>query len=227
MIEEIASSVIKDIKQIAIESLEKFKSSEGMNWPEAKSLAEYLFNEAKDNYHTDYQDRIKHTPVDSENGHWEGNRGESKFIPSEKTELGRVGKEKLAEYGLDGIPYIDGFPDYSKCNEGTVKIDKMTENRYDYSDDAGNRQSGNYSQADTKLSEKWNEEKRDGKTDWTASDVRDFRRENELSWHECGDTKTMNLVSRDIHGVDTSVFIHSGGVAEIKAKNNLRGGFDE
>lgn len=227
MIKEIASAIMKDIKQSAIENLEKFKSSEGLSLPEAKSIADTMLKEAEDPYYTDLSDRIGRTPLDSENGHWDGERGESKYIPSEETELGRAGKEKLAEYGLDGIQYKDGFPDYSECNEGTVKIDHMTENRNDYTDDAGNYQQGNFSQADTKLSEKWNEEKRDGKSDWTASDVREFRRENELSWHECGDMETMNLVSRDIHGGATSVFLHSGGVAECKIRDSLGGGFDE
>lgn len=40
-------------------------------------------------------------------------------------------------------------------------------------------------------------------------------------------SKTMNLVSRDIHGADTSVFLHSGGVAECRVRDHVGGEFDE
>ena len=167
-------------------------------------------------YYTEYSERLKHTPVDSENGHWEGERGESKYIPSPETEKGRAGISKLAEYDMDGIEYRNCEPDYSDCSEGTVQIDNMSENR-----------PSNFSQADIKLSEQWNAENREGRSDWTDEDVENYRKENNLSWHECCDTKTMNLVSRDIHGGDTSVFLHSGGVAECKVRDNTGGGFDE
>lgn len=73
--------------------------------------------------------------------------------------------------------------------------------------------------------EQWNIEKKDGRIDWDAADVRDWRRENNCSWHECCDTRTMMLVPTEIHGY----FRHSGGVAECKARDNadVGGGFDE
>lgn len=167
-------------------------------------------------YYSSYDERINHTPVDSENGRWDGERGESKFIPSEDTEKGRAAISKLKEYGMDGLEYKNGEPDYSKCSEGAVKIDNMTTNR-----------ASNFDKADIKLAEKWNDEARNGKKDWTDEDVLNYRKENKLSWHECCDMETMHLVSRDIHGGETSIFLHSGGVAECKIRDNLGGGFDE
>jgi hypothetical protein len=100
----------------------------------------------------------------------------------------------------------------------------MTANRQDYNDSNGDRQQGNFTQADIECAEMWNATEKDGKADWTARDVNNWRTENKYTWHECCDTKTMQLVSRDIHGF----FSHSGGVHECKIRDNYTGGgFDE
>lgn len=217
MMKENTFKETNDIKNSDIEKhLSKFSTELKTNISEAKDYVESLIGDIKDEYYTDYSKRFEHTPIDSENGHWEGERGESKYIPSSETEKGRAAISKLAEYGMDGIEYKNCEPDYSNCSEGTVQIENMTENR-----------PNNFAQADIKLAEQWNAEKREGRSDWRDEDVEQFRKSNNLSWHECCDTKTMNLVSRDIHGGDTSVFLHSGGVAECKARDNIGGGFDE
>lgn len=176
--------------------------------------------------YTSYEDRLNHTPKeDSELGSWDGERGESKFIPSEENENGNAAKEKLAVYGMDGVKYESAEPDFSDCSEAEVKIDKMTENRENYVDENGDYQFGNYTQADIKCAEDWNASSHGGKSNWTAAEVRDWRRENKYTWHECCDTSTMQLVPREIHGV----FRHSGGVAECKVRDGAKfgGGFDE
>ena len=173
---------------------------------------------------------IDHTPTeDSEKGHWEGERGNSKFIPNENTETGLKAKEKLAEFGQDGIRFINGEPDFSKCSEATVTIDNMTENRSDYIGVDGTKLQGNFTQASIKCAEKWNEEARDGKSDWIARDVDNWRQEHNCTWHERCDTKTMDLISRDIHNTKDPVFSHSGGVSECKVRDavNVGGEFDE
>ena len=58
--------------------------------------------------------------------------------------------------------------------------------------------------------EQWNAEARDGKTDWTARDVANWRRENHYSWHECNDRKTCQLVPTKVN----DYFGHLGGVGE-------------
>ena len=130
-------------------------------------------------------------------------------------------------YGKDGIEYKNLEPDFSEVSEGTVKIDNMTEHRDDYYDENGELQPGNFSQADAKLAEKWNEQQKDGRTDWTDEDVYEWRHDpaHQCSWHERCDTKTMDLVPYDIH----SYCKHLGGVSECKARDSVNdgGGFDE
>ena len=137
---------------------------------------------------------------------------------------------KLEEKGLDGINYRNGEPDFSECAEAIVEIDNMTENRHNYEDAEGNEQLGNFAQADIQCAKQWTEEgrvKADGSKTWTERDVKTWRHENQCSWHECCDTKTMQLVSQDIHGSDK--FSHSGGCAECRIRDAVDngGGFDE
>ena len=79
------------------------------------------------------------------------------------------------------------------------------------------RLGNNFPKADTKCAEAWNKEMRDGRSNWTARDVKNFRQENKLSWHERSDMKHCDLVSRDIHQNAG----HSGGVYECKLRDNL------
>ena len=216
MMKETTLNEFIDIKKNILENLSKFSAELKTNISEAKDYVKNLFSDIKDECYTDYSERLKHTPIDPEYGHWEGERGESKFIPSPETEKGRAAISKLAEYGMDGIEFKNCEPDYSKCSEGTVRIENMTETR-----------PSNFAQADIKLADQWNKEMREGRNDWKDEDVEKFRKSNNLSWHECCDTKTMNLVSRDIHGADTSVFLHSGGVAECRVRDHVGGEFDE
>ena len=215
-----------DIKNREIENFREIKPESDMSVKEAKSFVDGLFDETReknDSHYVSYEDRLKYTP--SENRvTWVAESGESKCIPKTETEQGEAAKKKLEEKGLDGIEYINAEPDFSKCSEATVEIDDMTEYRYDYIDKDGTPLQGNFSKADVKCAEQFNAEQKNGKTDWTPRDVKDWRQENKYSWHECCDTKTMQLVPYEIH----SYFSHSGGVAECKARdNNTGGGFDE
>ena len=136
----------------------------GVEQPQLKSVSETTENNTNDSsdnkenseYQSTYDERIKQTPrKDSDRGEWEDERGESKFVPNDP-EI----KELLKKYGLDGIEYKDGIPDFSDVSESTVEIDNMTENRAE-----------NFKQCDEKCAEQWNKEARDGRTDWTARDV--------------------------------------------------------
>ena len=153
--------------------------------------------------------RIKHTPVEGRGGHWLGERGNSKWIPAEAK-----AKEALAKSGQDGINFKNGVADFSKVSEQTVEIDGMNIDRL------GN----NFPKADAKCAEAWNKEMRDGRNNWTADQVKQYRHENNLSWHERSDMKHCDLVSRDIHGE----IRHSGGVYECKIRDgvDVRSKFD-
>ena len=174
----------------------------GNYWKETIEVAstriEKLIETVRDPYLTDRDFRIDHTP-NGLDAYFEGVRGESKCLPKNDTERGLAAFEKLRAYGLDGIIYRDGFPDFKPCAEAIVEIDNMTSYR-----------AGNFSQACEKLAERWNEENRDGKSDWTAREVRDWQKANGLTIHECEDRKTCVFVDKDIH----CAFLHCGGVTE-------------
>lgn len=165
-------------------------------------------------YPSTYKERIDRTPSEqSDRGEWTGERGESTYIPSDEQM-----KELLQKYGMEGIEYKDGIPDFSQCSECTVEIDNMTENRYG--------KDGNFAQCDEKCAEQWNKEGRDGKTDWTARDVQKWRSDNGYSWHERNDMKTCDLIPTEVN----DYFGHLGGVAECKKRDtaqNIGGDFDE
>lgn len=174
----------------------------------------------EEGYKSSYKERYDQTPVEGERGSWTGDRAESCYKPNTETEKGAKVAEKLSEYGLDGIEYEDAVPNFDNCAEESVEID-MTENRYS---NVSEGIVGNFEKADTECAKKWNAEGKDGKTDWTARDVADYRRDHNMTWHECADRKTCQMVSRDIH----DYFGHSGGVCECKKVlgQSFGGGFD-
>lgn len=213
---ELADNGIKNIIKAFENATHEVYNDNGIE--NSENEKNYDAEDKESEKYTSYDDRINHTPREnSELGEWKGKRGESEFVPNSDSEAGSTVKDKLAQYGMDGVEYKDAEPDFSQCCEAEVKIDNMTENR-----------EKNFAQADAECAKMWNESGREGKNDWTAADVRDWRRENQYSWHECCDTTTMQLVDRDIH----ETFRHSGGVAECKARdaadnNGDGGGFDE
>lgn len=233
--QEIKSSEVNETKAPETENYRNIQPENGMTVSEAKDFWTQEFSaEPVENTDSEfggkynsYEKRLGCVPADGENGKFEGERGNSKFIPSDENERGVACKEKLAEYGKDGIEFKNLEPDFSEISEGTVKIDNMTEHRDDYYDGNDELQSGNFSQADAKLAEQWNEQKKDGRTDWTDEDVYEWRHDpvHHCSWHERCDTKTMDLVPYDIH----SFCKHLGGVSECKARDfvNDGGEFDE
>ena len=228
MLNEVVKNDVKEMRAFETPSYRDIKSESGLSVSEANKYWDNFFKEKTeelDGYYNSYEIRLSRTPLDSLRGHWEDERGESKYIPSKETEEGKAAYDKLAENGMDGIEYKHAEPNFSECAEVTVKISDMTENRLDYYDNDGNLKRGNFSQADLKCAEQWSDSQRDGRTAWKAEDVREWRRENNFSWHERCDTHTMDLVPQEIH----TYFSHSGGCAECKVRDlaNLGGDFDE
>lgn len=212
-------SDVHDFQDDDTDKVDNTKNQEPENGDEQNDVDD---KDSTDGLYSTYKERIDRTPKDDgERGEWEGERGESKYVPNDKET-----QEELAKYNIDGIEYKDGIPDFSPCAEASVEIDNMTENRQSYIDDEGNRTEGNFEQADNKCAEQWNKEGKDGKTDWTGDDVAKWRKEHGYTWHECNDGKTCQLVPTKIH----SSCGHLGGVAECKrrdADDNNGGGFDE
>ncbi|MDG6896064.1 HNH endonuclease [Volucribacter amazonae] len=117
-------------------------------------------------------------------------------------------KEILDKYDIDGIPFEDGYPDFSEVSSGEVKIDDFTTERWK-----------NFAQADDKMAEEWSKSSKDGKADWTADDVAQWRKENNHTWHEHQDCKTMQLVPSEVH----NNIPHNGGIS-VKKQEVSNGG---
>lgn len=163
-----------------------------------------------------------HLPTDK-TGTFDGERGDSAFHPNDQAAL-----DKMNEYGRDTVDYCDGHPDFSPFTQhdtpygqmdGQVEIPHMTENRENPAWDYGRRPAGtshdpnydlgNFAQADNALSEKMG--------NMTPEQVEAYRKDNGLTWHECPDGKTMQLVPTEIHDACR----HSGGVSEQKYRQAM------
>ena len=143
-----------------------------------------------------------HCPIEGHGGHWEDKRGNSEWkpdpneVPQKSNPEGQTWKEILNKYGIEGIEYKDGEPDFSEVSKGNVEIE-------DFSDD----RVSNFSQADEKLAEQ---------RGCTPEEVAAWRKEHGYTWHECKDCKTMQKVPSEVHNNVS----HSGGIAETKASNS-------
>lgn len=137
-------------------------------------------------------------------GSWSGEPGNSTWNPDRETEPknrnysnaeGKIWDTILKENGIDGIPFNEGEPDFSEVSRGTVEINEFTDERYGIG--------GNFDQADEKMAEQ---------RGCTKQEVQDWRRENNYTWHERSDCRTMDKVPREIHGNIS----HSGGISKVK-----------
>lgn len=137
-------------------------------------------------------------------GWYEGERGESKYIPSGRNAEGIAVAEILKKYGLNGIVYRNAEPDFEDCSEAVVTIPHMTDDR-----------DINFPQADVELAKQWNDIEKDGRRNWRPDDVVLYRKAYFLSWHEKCDTKTMVLVRSEIN----LYFKHIGGVSECRMRD--------
>ncbi|MDD8048377.1 MAG: HNH endonuclease [Thomasclavelia sp.] len=163
------------------------------------SKEKYNVDNKLDGFNSTRKERIESTPNETNpNGHWEGARGEGKFVVTNEE-----AKEALSKFGLDGIPYKYGIPNFTPVSKGTVKIDNMSGIRAD-----------NFKKGYEAMAEKWNEEKHEGQTNWDAQKVKQYKIDNKLDFHECADGKTMQFVDHSIH----IVCGHRGGRSEAAIK---------
>ena len=151
-------------------------------------------------------------PVEGNLGTWTGDRGNSFFVP-----FGEEASAVLKRFGIKGIEYVRSIPDFSPCSLYQVEI-AMTANR-----DRG--PNSNFNQADRTIAAHFNEIGKDNRTDWKSDDVKQWRKDNKLTWHECSDMKTCQLVPRAIHDSCR----HDGGFSECKRLEGMSAGsvFDD
>lgn len=164
-----------------------------------------------DGYYTSLEFRKRFGP--STEANWDSSPGNSLCRPDVTTEKGRAVKQELARAGLEGIVYKGCVPDFGPVAKETVTIDAMTPNI-----------ETNWKQACRVLADRWNMEGRpdkegNPKTDWISRDVADWKKENNLAFHECSDMHTCQFVPQTIH----SHYSHSGGRSECAAKERLEG----
>ena len=158
----------------------------------------------------------------SESGTFSGERGNSAFYPKDQTVV-----DHMRQYGQDYVTYRNNEVDFSPFTKHEspwgkldcqVEIGHMTDQRQNPTWEYGRRPAGaghdpnydlgNFAQADNALLDRI----RETNPDATMDDVTDFIKSNHLTWHECADGKTMQLVPTDIHDASR----HSGGVSEMK-----------
>ena len=146
-------------------------------------------------------DNVKNCPIEGNNGHWDGERGNSNWYPDPDFVPGKANPDEntwrdiLNKYGVDRISFKDGEPDFSEICKGTVEIEPFSDSRTD-----------NFDKADIELA------KQKG---CTPEDVAKWRKENGYTWHECKDMKTMQKVPSEVH----NNVPHSGGISEAKKGN--------
>lgn len=153
------------------------------------------------------QNETTYKNIPQNGGVWSGEAGNSKWIPNRedipKQPYGneRTWGEILDENGIDGIEFKDGEPDFTPVAIGSIEIEDFTINRDD-----------NFYQADQNLAQQWNQENKNGKNDWSISDIRKYRKEEKLTWHERSDMQNMDLVPQEVHGN----IPHAGGISKKK-----------
>lgn len=158
----------------------------------------------------DNMENVSGCPIDGHGGTWDGLRGNSTWYPrleeipkNPKTNPdGLTWKQILDKYGIDGVAFRDGEPDFSKVSKGTVEIDNFSENRYG--------KGGNFDQACEKLAEQ---------RGCTKEEVKAWMKENKYTWHERSDCKTMDMAPTEVHGNVR----HEGGISEIKSVQDRKG----
>lgn len=149
---------------------------------------------------SDNREAMKNCPI--ENGIWEGERGNSKwvpdsdYIPQKQNPENKTWGDVQDKYNFDGINFKDGEPDFSEISKGTVEIKDFSTSRDD-----------NFDKADIELA------KQKG---CSPEDVAKWRKENRYTWHECKDMKTMQKVPSIVH----NNISHRGGISEAKGGSN-------
>ena len=175
--------------------------------------AEYTHTALKQTeFKSSYDDRLNQTPSDKnklvefKNKEF---RGESKCTlrPPPDAEL----KSILDSAGIDGIEYKNAVPDFSPVSKMELDGIDMTSGR--------TGANGTYSQANNKLAQMLNDSldlakdfqitPKNGKT-FTGTDIKNYMKENKLTWHELNDLTTVQMVPTKIN----STFGHLGGISE-------------
>ena len=147
------------------------------------------------------ESEMKYLP--KSDGAWEGEKGDSKWIPDDEKIPGKANPEGKtwaeikADYDIDGVEYVQGEPDFTEIARGEAHIEDFSDNR-----------DKNFKQADEYEAER---------RGCSPEDVKEWRKENGYTWHERKDCETMDKVPSIIHN---NIF-HSGGIFEKKKEISM------
>ena len=197
-----------------------------------------------DRYQSAYADRIRQTPS-LESNRWAGERGESVCAP--QSDAARQILEARGISGVayqNGVPDFSPFSEstvklgymtdarhssgledgrdskntvYAHFEDGELVSSSHHADKGSIADlNMKYNKPGNFEQADVLTAEQWTADGKDGK-EWTADDVAQYRKDNGLTWHECNDMETMQMVPEAIN----ADFGHLGGVAEVKEQHRI------
>ena len=188
-------NALNGIKEVVESAKSKFADS-----PLGKKAESFEKDKTK-NYDAPLGKDVKGCPEN--NGNWEGERGNSKWIPESDYVPQKCNRneqktwgEILNQYGIDGIVFKDGEPDFSSVSKGEVKIEGFSSNRSD-----------NFDKADIELA------KQKG---CSPENVHKWCDDNGYTWHERRDIGIMQKVPSKIH----SNISHRGGISRIKEIEN-------
>lgn len=139
------------------------------------------------------------TRTPENHGEWDGERGNSTwhpdrdYVPPEKSRNPEDRPysnpdnlswgEILDKYGLDGIEFKDGFPVFDEISRGTVEIE-------DFETGGSDAKDRNFKRADIAMAEQ---------RGCTPQEVKEWRDNNNYTWHECEDKRTMQKVPNEVH----------------------------
>lgn len=139
------------------------------------------------------------TRTPENHGKWDGEKGNSTWYPDPDytpPEKSRNPEDRpysnpdnlswgeiLEKYGLDGIKFKDGFPVFDEISRGTVEIE-------DFETGGSDAKDRNFKRADIAMAKQ---------RGCTPEEVKKWREENNYTWHECEDKRTMQKVPNEIH----------------------------
>ena len=198
----------------------------------------------RDRYQSSYADRIRQTPS-LESNRWVGERGESVCAP--QSDAARQIMEERGISGVqyqDGAPDFSPFSEstvklgymtdarhsqgltagrdgkdtiYAHFEDGETVSESHHADKSSMADlHMKYDKPGNFEQADALTAEQWTADGRDGKK-WAAEDVAQYRQDHGLTWHECNDMETMQMIPEAIN----ADFGHLGGVGEVKETQRI------
>ena len=144
------------------------------------------------------------------NGQWEGEEGNSKWIPDEDALVTwRKGGETHTEtyrdimdrYGFDGIDYFNKEPNFKPYEDSFIQ-------HVELESFSGERtgSGGTYTMAGEAAAKRLSQETGE---EWTPQRVQDYMSAHGLTWHECADRKTVRAIPTEIN----AAFKHSGGIS--------------